>query len=135
MDLQEKPLYALRDLARRLGVPAPTALKKDELIKEINVYKEQAEKNFQNSDGNPARMGRPILNNYYIAIKRDENGKIIFYDAEQPLTEKIVPDEPKIIIKKRPAAITDSTTRKTLTDVKSLLEKICFALDKVLERD
>ena len=135
MDLQGKPLYALRDLARRLGVPAPTAFTKKELIEQIYSYKEQAEKNFKNKDGNPARLGRPILNNYYIGIKRDDDGKITFYDAEQPLTEKIVPDEPKIIVKKPPAAIKDWRTRKTLTDVKALLERLCVALDKVLERD
>ena len=133
MDLQKKPIYALRDLARRLGVPSPTMLKKHELIEQIYVYRDRAEKNAEGQK--PSNFGRPLLNNCYIAIKKDENGKIILYDAEQPLSEQVVPNEPRIIIKKRPAAITDSATRKTLTDVKVLVDSLSVAIDRVLERD
>lgn len=53
MDLQNKSLFELRDLARKLGVPTPAALTKKELIKEIAVYKEQAEKTSKTATETP----------------------------------------------------------------------------------
>lgn len=133
MDLQKKPLYALRDLARRLGISAPTALNKQDLIKQINTYKERLEN--QLDTDKPSNLGRPLLNSCYIAIKKDEKGKIIFYDATQPFTEKVVPDTPRIIIKKRPDAIRDAETRNTLREIKELMNRFSLAIDKVLERE
>lgn len=123
MNLHEKPLYALRDLATRLGVPSPTSHNKDELIALIENRKAEIE----NNENIPAKnnRGRPRLNNTYIAIKKDESGRLEFYDAE----------EPRVIIKKRPAAIKDESTRKALMQVKDIVQSLYIALDKVLERD
>ena len=133
MDLQKKPLYALRDLARRLGIAAPTALNKQDLISQIYNYKERLENQVETDK--PSNLGRPLLNSCYIAIKKDENGKIIFYDAAQPFTEKVVPDQPRIIVKKRPDAIKDAETRNALRQIKGLMNTFSLAIDKVLERD
>lgn len=133
MDLYEKPFYAVRDLATRLGIPAPTSYNKDKLIDLIEKRKVEIE----NNEKTPERsnLGRPRLNHTYIGIRKDENGKLAFYDAAQPVTEKVVPDEPKVIIQKRPAAIKDEPTRKALMQVKDLVQSLYIALDKVLERD
>lgn len=133
MDLHEKPLYALRDLATRLGVASPTSHTKDELIALIENRKAEIENNENVHSKN--NLGRPRLNHTYIGIRKDENGKLEFYDAVQPLTEKVVPDEPRIIIQKRPAAIKDESTRKALMQVKDIVQSLYIALDKVLERD
>lgn len=134
MDLSTKTLNALRSLAARLGEPKPTAYRKDQLIKIIENRKTDLENNVTPPER--SKLGRPHLDNGYIGIERDENGKIIFFDTEEPLSLRFVPEnEPKVIIKKRPAAITDPGIRKTLTEVKSLLQSLYIALDKVLERD
>ena len=138
MNLHDKPLYAVRDLAKRLGIAAPTKPKKDELIALIEERKKELEscKPTQQSNrlGKPL-LGRPRLNNSYIAIKTDFDGKITFYDAEQPESENFADNEPRVIIKKYPPAIKDAETRKTLADVKSLLQSLWLAIDKVLDRE
>ena len=86
MNLHQKPLYALRNLGERLGVPAATKYKKNVLIEKIYKRVEEIEKGMPD----PPRSvhGRPKLESCYIGIERDENGKVVFFDADAP--------EPKI---------------------------------------
>ena len=123
MNLHEKPLYALRDLATRLGVPSPTAHNKDKLIALIEYRKSQIENIEKAPD--KSNMGRPRLNHCYIGIRTDDSGKLEFYDTE----------EPQVIIQKRPAAVKDEPTRKALMQVKDIVQSLYIALDKVLERE
>ena len=71
MELKNKPLYALRDLASRLGVKAPTACTKTELIAKIEKQKTDIEEH----KVKPLLFarGRPRLSNRYIEIKEDED--------------------------------------------------------------
>lgn len=133
MDLHEKPLYALRDLATRLNISSPTSHNKDELIALIENRKTEIE----NNRDIPAKsnLGRPRFKSTYIAIRQTDNGRLEFYDAEQPLTEKVVPEEPRVTIQKRPAAVTDEKARRALTKVKDLAESLCIAIDKALEKE
>lgn len=133
MNLHDKPLYALRDLATRLNIPSPTSHNKDELIALIENRKAEIENNENISA--KSNLGRPRLNHCYIGIRTDDSGKLEFYDAAQPITEKVVPDEPRVIIQKRPAAIKDEATRKALLQIKDLVQNFYIALDKVLERE
>ncbi|MBR0188934.1 MAG: hypothetical protein IJQ23_00950, partial [Clostridia bacterium] len=112
MNLHEKPLYALRALATRLGVASPTSHNKDELISLIENRKAEIE----NNENIPSKsnLGRPRLTHCYIAIKTDDCGKLEFYDAE----------EPQVIIQKRPAAVKDEPTRKALMQVKDLVQSL-----------
>lgn len=131
MNLYEKPLYALRDLARRLGVSSPTVYKKTELIKLIEERKQELENNKSVNKMN--RLGRPLLNNSYIAIRTNDDGTISFYDTEEPQSEKFAEQEQ--VAKKLPPPIKDAKTRNTLIEVKEVMYKFILAIDKVLERE
>ena len=130
MDLQKKPLYSLRDLASRLGVKAPTACTKTELIAKIEERKTEIEEN----KAKPIHftLGRPRLNNSYIEVKTEENGKITFYESKPQeknydATKEII----KIIL---PPAIEDEESRKKLKKAKEILDTLSFAITTVLER-
>lgn len=131
MDLNEKPLYALRDLARRLGISRPTEPNKAELIELIEERKKYLEE--YKTTATVSRLGRPLLDNSYIAIKTDENGKITFYDTKEPQPINYAEKEKTVI--RRPLAIKDEETRKSLKEIKKLMQKFCLAIDKVLERE
>ena len=123
MDLNEKPLYALRDLATRLNIASPTSHSKADLIALIEKRKIEIENN--ETIAPKSKQGRLRLDNTYIEIKRNDDGKIEFYEAT----------EPKVIIKKYPASIKDEKTRQALLQVKDIVQSLYIALDKVLERD
>lgn len=135
MNLKEKPLYALRDLAARLGVLSPTKYTKPELIEAIYERKTQIENHTATPQFN--NLGRPKLDNRFIAIKKHEDGTISFYETIQPQTADIRKELKKeeILIVKRPSAIKDNAERKKLTRIKELMQDFCFAIEKVLERE
>ena len=86
MNLYEKPLYALRDLGVRIGVPSATSYQKNVLIEKIYERAKQIENGMP--DPPKSTHGRPKLKSCFIEIDRDENGKIIFSDATAPEKEK-----------------------------------------------
>lgn len=134
MDLNSKPLYALRDLATRLGVRAPTACTKTVLIQKIEERKKQLEDHAATSELN--NLGRPRLNNCYIEIQEDENGKITFIDSDKPTTDGKYYDIDyyEILQAKLPPVIEDENTRKQLEKAKEILDLLSFAIKTCLEK-
>lgn len=136
MELKNKPLYALRDLASRLGVKAPTACTKTELIAKIEKQKTDIEEH----KVKPLLFarGRPRLSNRYIEIKEDEDGKITFYESEtaMPQERKYYDVQPVIEVLQAtyPPAIEDEETRQKLQKAKEILDLLSLAITKVLER-
>lgn len=137
MDLQKQPLYALRDLAARLDIKAPTACTKPELLRKIEERKIEIEE--KRAAPNFNTRGRPRLNNAYIGIRIDENGKLDFFEKNQtPLFDDISGKlkelfKPQIVTAKRPPAIEDEKTRENLEKVKTFLDDLSFAIKTILE--
>ena len=134
MDLRDKPLYALRDLATRLGVKAPTVYTKTVLLQKIDERKTEIEEHKPTPKFN--NLGRPRLNNCHIGINEDENGKITFYESETPLTEnKNYEVKPEDVIKVvSPPAVEDEPSREKLEKAKEILDLLSFAIQTVLDR-
>ena len=126
MNLNEKPLYALRDLGTRLGVPSATKYKKGVLIKKIYERVDEIEK------GVPAQPrslhGRPNLKPCFIGIDKDENGKIVFFDTSEPKPENeasdVIPEE-TILKNKRER----ESEIKRLEETKKVLKGMIAAID------
>ena len=82
MDFTKQPLYALRDLAVRLNIKAPTACTKTELIAKIEERKTEIEEN--RAQPNFYTRGRPRKNTY-IGIRIKQDGKLDFFETQRPL--------------------------------------------------
>ena len=133
MDLTKKPLYALRDLAARMGIHAPTGLVKADLIAQIEECKTQMENGFVPCDY--SNLGRPRLNPCFIDFKQDENGKITFYEIENQYPYENTKTQPDSAPVPRQPIIKDENTRQKLLDALDLLQTLSFAINKVLEND
>ena len=132
MNLSEKPLYALRDLAKRLNVPSATTYTKEALIRTINKRKIEIEEGVKV----PAvsGLGRPSLKPCFIGIQKDENGKITFYDTEIAQFDNFVP---QLVVKERgkqdKKQKKSKTTIKKLEETKKMLESIVEAIDYYIQ--
>lgn len=149
MDLSKQSLYALRDLAARLGVKAPTACTKTELIVKIEKRKKEMEENAVNNYF--INRGRPRKSNDYIGIRQDKSGKIEFfvmdkhllYDdlseevahlSEKERIEQQVQERVREILEQhRQPVIEDEESRQFLVKAKALLIKLLNAIDKALD--
>ncbi|MBQ9486056.1 MAG: Rho termination factor N-terminal domain-containing protein [Clostridia bacterium] len=133
MDLNKKPLYVLRNLAERLDIPSATSYTKDDLIQKINKRKTEIE------NGEPvskkSNFGRPKLNPCFIGIKKDENGKLIFYDidfSERDATvSRTVSEETEKI--KAAKEKDRKKERARLKETKKILEGIIALIDYYTE--
>lgn len=133
MDLTNKPLYALRDLAARLGVRAPTACTKSELLMLIEQRKKDIEENC--ALPNLYTRGRPRLNNCYIGIKKEDDGKLSFYESDNPPPANEYYDaKPQNVNITLKPLIEDKEIRNKLQNVKDLMDSLSLAITTVLER-
>lgn len=136
MDLKKQPLYALRDLATRLEIKAPTACTKTELVAKIEERKIEIEENRATSNFNT--RGRPRKNTY-IGIKIDKDGKLDFFEARPLLYDDFSSEikkriEPQVLEAKRPPVIEDEEDREKLKKAQDVLNLLSFAITTVLER-
>ena len=126
MNLNEKPFYALRDLGKRLGVPSATKYKKGVLIKKIYERVDEIE----NGVAVPPKStkGRPKLKSCFIGVKRDENGKVVFFEAATPeeanMTSDVKPEETILKNKKE-----RESEIKRLEEAKKVFESMIAAID------
>ena len=126
MNLNEKPLYALRELGEKLNVPGATKLLKHVLIEKI--YERAHE--IENGVAVPPKStkGRPKLKSCFIGVKRDENGKVVFFDTSEPEQEKTASDiitEETILKNKRER----ESEIKRLEETKKVLKGMIAAID------
>lgn len=137
MDFTKQPLYALRDLAVRLDIKAPTACTKTELIRKIEERKIEIEENRALPNFN--NRGRPRKNTY-IGVKIDKDGKLDFFEARQPLLYDDFSNEIKNLITPQasatpyPPVIEDEESREKLKKAQEILSLLSFAIITVLER-
>ena len=132
MDLEHKPLYALRDLAARLGVDSPTVWTKTTLLQKIAERKAEIEENRAKPKFN--NLGRPRLNTCYIAIKKENDGTLTFYENTTPPSAYEycgVKQEPVIQIIK--PVIEDDLSREKLEKAREILGILLFAINNVLD--
>ncbi|MBQ9485304.1 MAG: hypothetical protein IJU83_00535 [Clostridia bacterium] len=116
--LKNKPTYVLRDLARKMGVAAPTDCPKNKLIELIYQRKEEIEK----GEKPPvvSKKGRPYLENSYIDFKRGANGEIVFVDTVPQTDVAVFP------------VVKEPKDRKRLKEIRDMLVKITAAIDYLL---
>ena len=136
MDLKKQPLYALRDLAVRLDIKAPTACTKTELIAKIEERKIEIEEN--RASPNFKNRGRPRKNTY-IGVKIDKDGKLDLFEARQPLLYDDFSSEISKLINPQaatpyPPVIEDEESREKLKKAQDILSLLSFAIITVLER-
>ena len=141
MDLSKYSLTSLRDLAHRLEVKSPTSCQKAELLAKIENRKTEIENNIPAL--NNSRKGRPNKRNVYIAIKTDDNGKLVFYEAPAPEAENYSCDKNKSAAyngcatdekqKKRELTPQEKRKRKKIREAKAFLSDIIGTLSDVSE--
>ena len=141
MDLSKQSLNSLRDLAHRLGINSPTSCQKADLLAKIEKRKFEIENNIPAL--NNSRKGRPNKRNVYIAIKTDDNGKLVFYEAPAPETENYSCDKTLNSAdngcatgekqKKRELTPQEKLKRKKIRKAKSFLSDIIGTLSDVSE--
>ena len=126
MNLNEKPLYALRELGEKLNVPGATKLLKHVLIEKI--YERAHE--IENGVAVPPKSskGRPKLKSCFIGVKRDENGKVVFFEAATPEEANMLSD-----VKPEETAAKSKKEReqeiKRLEESKKIFNSIIAAID------
>ena len=126
MNLNEKPLYALRNLGLRLGLPSITKYKKNELIKKIMDRVKEIEKGIPIPP--KSTRGRPTLKSCYIKVDTDENGKIVFSETIAPeiekesISDKLPKPEVKSKKEKERSIRTLNETKKTLSIIIEAIE-------------
>ena len=133
MNLYEKPLYALRNLGLRLGLPSITKYKKNELIKKIMERVKEIEKGIPIPP--KSTRGRPNLTSCYITVETDENGKIVFSETSAPEVEKVEKEVISDVLPKPEVKSKKEKERsiKTLKETKKTLSLIIEAIDCYIE--
>ena len=123
MDLSQKTLQSLRDLALRMGIATVTSYTKSELIEKIEERKKELESENTTACFNPAVS--PRRNNSFISIVKNDDGTISFCDEQpQETTPNHAPRQP---------VITDGATKEKLEEAANILRTLYLAIDTILE--
>lgn len=126
MDLTQKSLQSLRDLALRMGINAATVYKKPQLIEKIEERKKELESG--DSKAYFHRAGRPRKDNSYISIVQKADGTIDFRNGYAPIIAAIPPEPaPKEPIVK------DKIIIEKLEEAADILRTLYLAIDTILE--
>lgn len=124
MDLTQKSLQSLRDLALRMGINAATVYKKPQLIEKIEERKKELESG--DSKAYFHRAGRPRKDNSYISIVQKADGTIDFCDGRVPTIQTPPPAPKEPIVK-------DKIIIEKLEEAANILRTLYLAIDTILE--